>query len=428
MARTISLDLTVDVYEPRRFCERGPAGCNHCGGIVSESLVQRLATEGIALPDDVVQRGIDSYTLHMDVGDVRIETPVQERRIAAIYRGNGPRNSEPLDTHSFDGYLQELARQRGANLVRRMVTDIVEEGERMRVQCADGSSELYELVALASGVNSRLEADVEERSHKFRRPQRTKTFICEFKLGREVIRETLGPSMHVFLLDIPRLEFAALIPKGDYATLCLLGDDIDKDLLDQFFGSAEVKNCFPGGEIPMHVCHCSPRINLASARPPFADRMVLIGDCGTTRLFKDGIGAAYRTAKAAARTAVFHGVSADDFETHYWPLCKKMDADNRIGKLVFAVGSLVQRSRFARRGVLRMTTLEQSRSTSQKRMSEVLWDLFSGSAPYREVFLRTLHPVYIKDLMWNLVAGNASRTARRQDDTGSEGGNRHDTH
>jgi flavin-dependent dehydrogenase len=234
--------------------------------------------------------------------------------------------------------------------------------------------------------------------------------------------------MHVFLLDIPRLEFAALIPKGDYATLCLLGDDIDKDLLDQFFGLAEVKNCFPGGEIPMHVCHCSPRINLASARPPFADRMVLIGDCGTTRLFKDGIGAAYRTAKAAARTAVFHGVSADDFETHYWPLCKKMDADNRIGKLVFAVGSLVQRSRFARRGVLRMTTLEQSRSTSQKRMSEVLWDLFSGSAPYREVFLRTLHPVYIKDLMWNLVAGNASRTARRQDDTGSEGGNRHDTH
>jgi hypothetical protein len=134
MARTISLDLTVDVYEPRRFCERGPAGCNHCGGIVSESLVQRLATEGIALPDDVVQRGIDSYTLHMDVGDVRIETPVQERRIAAIYRGNGPRNSEPLDTHSFDGYLQELARQRGANLVRRMVTDIVEEGERMREQ------------------------------------------------------------------------------------------------------------------------------------------------------------------------------------------------------------------------------------------------------------------------------------------------------
>ena len=109
MADTVALELNVDLYEPRHFCHRGPAGCNHCGGIVSESLVQRLATEGIALPDDVVQRGIESYTLHMDVGDVEFATPLHERRIAAIYRGNGPRNSEPLDTHSFDGYLQQLA-------------------------------------------------------------------------------------------------------------------------------------------------------------------------------------------------------------------------------------------------------------------------------------------------------------------------------
>jgi flavin-dependent dehydrogenase len=364
----------------------------------------------------------------MDVGDVKIATPVQERRIAAIYRGNGPRDSEPLEAHSFDGYLQELAAKRGANLVRRMVTDVVDEGDGMRVHCADGTSASYELVALASGVNSRLEADVEERCRKFKKPERTKTFICEFRLGRDVIRETLGPSMHVFFLDIPRLEFAALIPKGDYATLCLLGDDIDEELLDQFFGSAEVKNCFPGGEIPIHVCHCSPRINLASARPPFADRMVMIGDCGTTRLFKDGIGAAYRTAKAAARTAIFHGVSAKDFEAHYWPLCRKMEADNRIGKLVFAVGGLVQRSRFARRGVLRMTSLEQAQSARQKRMSEVLWDLFTGSAPYREVFLRTLHPVYIKDLVWNLVAGNASRRSKPPNAAGKREGEHHGTH
>ena len=68
MADAVSLDVGVDLFEPRHFCHRGPAGCNHCGGIVSESLVQRLATEGIMLPDAVVQRGIESYTLHTDVG------------------------------------------------------------------------------------------------------------------------------------------------------------------------------------------------------------------------------------------------------------------------------------------------------------------------------------------------------------------------
>jgi len=45
MAEAIDLDLTVDIFEPRSFKYCGPAGCNHCGGIVSESLVQILAAE-----------------------------------------------------------------------------------------------------------------------------------------------------------------------------------------------------------------------------------------------------------------------------------------------------------------------------------------------------------------------------------------------
>ncbi len=406
MAETVGLDVDVDMFEPRRFCHRGPAGCNHCGGIVSESLVQRLATEGIRLPDSVVQRGIESYTLHMDVGDVEIATPLLEKRIAAIYRGNGPKESQLLDTHSFDGYLLELAEEKGARAVPQIVTDLRWEDDRVTVFSADQKSDSYDLVVLATGVNSRLLEILENQSGKFERPERTKTFICEFHLGRDVIRETFGPSMHVFLLDIPRLEFAALIPKGDYVTLCLLGDDIDEELMEKFFGSAEVQNCFPGARVPPHVCHCYPRINVRASRPVYGDRLVMVGDSGSTRLFKDGIGAAYRTAKAAAKTAVFHGVDAESFKHHYAPLCRKISNDNRVGKFVFSVASLVQKARFARRGVLRMTALEQANGAGPRRMSGVLWDLFSGSASYTNVFLRTLHPVYIGSLLWNLVAGN----------------------
>jgi flavin-dependent dehydrogenase len=143
MAETIGLDVGVDMFEPRRFCHRGPAGCNHCGGVVSESLVQRLATEGIRLPDTVVQRGMESYTLHTDVGDVEIGTPLMEKRIAAIYRGNGPRQSVPLDTHSFDGYLLELAQQKGARIIGRLVTDIRREEDLMSVHCADQYCDKY---------------------------------------------------------------------------------------------------------------------------------------------------------------------------------------------------------------------------------------------------------------------------------------------
>ena len=84
--------------------------------------------------------------------------------------------------------------------------------------------------------------------------------------------------------------------------------------LEDFFAAPAVRRCFPEGWTPTEgACHCSPKINLREAERPFLDRFVLIGDCGATRLYKDGIGAAYRTAKASAATAIFSGVSEEDF-------------------------------------------------------------------------------------------------------------------
>ena len=53
-------------------------------------------------------------------------------------------------------------------------------------------------------------------------------------------------------------------------------------------------------------------------------------------------------------------------------------------------------------------------------MSGVLWDLFSGSAPYTNVFLRTLHPAYLASLAWNLVASNLG--GRKERPTPQPGG------
>jgi CRP-like cAMP-binding protein len=38
-------------------------------------------------------------------------------------------------------------------------------------------------------------------------------------------------------------------------------------------------------------------------------------------------------------------------------------------------------------------------------MSGVLWDTFTGSAPYRDVFRRTLHPLFLARLNWEIAAG-----------------------
>ena len=411
LAQRMGLELEIDIYEPRDYSTPGPAGCNMCGGIISETLVQNLAAEGINLPPSIVQRGIDSYHLHMDVGDVLIETPLQEKRIGAVYRGPGPRDIQELKWGSFDGHLLSMAAQRGANVIHKRVDGITLENGRPTLRVRGNSHQTYDLLTVATGVNAAAKRLIENLDIGYELPSTTKTYIREFYMGEETITETLGSSMHVFLLDIPRLEFAAIIPKGDYVSLCLLGEEIDKELVSAFMDTPEVRNCFPQDwDFENVSCQCSPRINTQGATRPYADRIVFVGDIGVTRLYKDGIGAAYRTAKAAATTAVFQGISAQDFEKFYMPACKKIESDNSIGKLIFLVTRLIQRSRFARRAVLHMTEGEQLKAGDRRRMSTVLWDMFTGSAPYREILIRTIHPAFWLRLIGELTRAVFSRT------------------
>jgi flavin-dependent dehydrogenase len=417
MTESIGLDVEIDVYEPRFFTHRGPAGCNHCGGIISESLVQLLAAEGIDTPPTVVQRGIDSYVLHTDEGDVRIQSPRDEKRIAAVFRGNGPRDSEGVEVNGFDRHLLELTASTGTRIVRKSARTIAWEEGRPRVTSTDGTSAAYDLVVLATGINSQALKLFSDAAPGFKAPQTQRTFICEFRLGEDLVRSWFGNAMHVFLLDIPRLGFAALIPKGDFVSLCLLGDDLDESLVESVLAADEIRRCFPGSEVPALACHCYPHINVEAAVRPFGDRMVWIGDCGVARLYKDGIGSAYRTAKAAAATAAFHGIAADDFKRHFWPACRSLDVDNAIAKVVFGVTHLIQHSRILRRGVVRMTAREQAHPGTDGRMSNVLWDTFTGSAPYRDILRRTLNPGFPLALAWNVFAGSLpfGRTSNRKE-------------
>jgi flavin-dependent dehydrogenase len=410
LADRMGIDIHVDIYEPRDYTRPGPIGCNMCGGIISESLVQNLAAEGINLPPTVVQRGIDSYMLHMDVGSVRIETPLQEKRIGAVYRGSGPRDLKEIKWGSFDGYLQGLAIEKGTNVINQRVDEILWEDDLPQIKIRKGDPQPYDLVTISVGVNSASRKLFSNLNFEFVPPKTTKTFIQEYYLGEEQIQEILGSSMHVFLLDLPRLEFAAIIPKGDYVSVCLLGEDIDKELISNFMNSPEVKGVFPPDwDFDAKSCNCSPRINISGNSRPYDDRIVFIGDSGVTRLYKDGIGAAYRTAKSAATTAVLQGISAEDFEEHYWPACRKITTDNMIGQAMFLVTRIIQGQQIARRAVLRMTSNEQKKSNSTKRMSMVLWDMFTGSAPYRDIFVRTLNPAFLARLVGDLAISVTGR-------------------
>ena len=207
-------------------------------------------------------------------------------------------------------------------------------------------------------------------------------------------------------------------------TLCLLGDAIDETLVQTFLNTPVVRACFPSTTgIPKNLCHCFPRLNIGGAEQPFADRMLFVGDSGVTRLFKDGIGAAYRTGQAAANAALLGGISAEDLRQHFLPACRKISHDNVLGKMVFWFTGLIQRTRFSRRALLRMTALEQNNETAPRHLSTILWDVFTGSAPYKEILLRALHPGFLIRLVWNLLLvifsfGSKSNYAEKRHEQG----------
>ncbi|OQW93706.1 MAG: hypothetical protein BWK79_09730 [Beggiatoa sp. IS2] len=418
MAQRIDLNLQVDLYEPKDFSKPGPTGCNMCGGVISESLVQALATEGINLPPSIVQRGIDSYVMHLDVGTVRIRTPFDEKRIASVHRGVGPRGLKEAKWASFDGYLLKLAKEKGVNVITERVIEVDWENNLPKVKTRNTESPTYDLLGVAVGVNSTtLELFEQLVGVNYEPPRVTKTYISDFFIGQAKVQEYFGNAMHVFLLDIPHLEFGAIIPKGDYVTVCLLGKRTDARVAQIFLSHPQVKQCFPADwDVPELFCHCSPRMNIGSAPIPFSDRMVFLGDCGVSRLYKDGIGAAYRTAKAAATTVIFEGVAIQDFRKHYLSTCQDISRDNRIGKIIFSFTGFVKKSQFIANGILRMIIKEQQQAVIRQYMSPALWDLFTGSATYRSISLRALHPFFIGKFCWSIIAGNFKPTGHHSID------------
>jgi CRP-like cAMP-binding protein/flavin-dependent dehydrogenase len=431
------LRIHVDIYEPRDFSQTAPTGCNMCGGVIYESLVQSLAVEGINLPPTIVQRGIEFNRLHLDIGSVQIQTPRQEKRIATTFRGSGPRGTQALEHGGLDHYLLQTAIAKGARHIHSRVNAVrwyPEDGRdpiKRRAQVKTKGAEFltYDLLAVTAGVNTPILKRFQEMDIGYQPPQTTKLLVREYFVGESAVSKYLGPVFHAFLLDIPGLDYAALIPKGAYITVCLLSSrgNLDKGAMEAFLSNPAVKEILPPGFSPADpTCNCGPRINVMGPAKPFGDRIVFIGDSGVSRLYKDGIGAAYRAAKIAAATAVFQGVSERNFKDHYLPFCQKVDFDNRIGKLLFKSISQVQHMRFARRGVLRMVSREQQGFASPQRgMSMVMWDMLTGGAPYQEVLKRILHPAFWTRFLWNMAislfsadgdSGEADRTTTKMTD------------
>ncbi|MEJ2710346.1 MAG: hypothetical protein P8074_22235 [Anaerolineales bacterium] len=373
-AQRSKLELEVSIFEPRNFSRPGPGGCNRCAGILSYRLQEGLKELGLALPQEVVQADVHAYAAHVDGDVIRIQQPDPHRRIVSVYRGGGPRLVAGTPVASFDAFLLSQACARGAQHITSRVRRVTwDEGPVVQTGRASFPADL---VVLATGVNSTAPLDP---SYGYRGPQ------TEVMAQDEILRpqDWSSEQVQIYFRHPPGLIFGALIPKNRYLNVSLLGNNLPTDAVYSFLEAQGLDATLltEAGAL----CGCTPRVAVTPARKYYGHRWVAVGDAAVTRLYKDGIGSAFHTAKFAMHTAVYQGISNRAFQTFYAPHCRQVAWDNRYGRVLFRLWTLAQQNPLLLK-VWKRVILRENQAPVEERIHErILWGMFTGDEKYGDL-------------------------------------------
>ena len=398
-AREAGLRLCVDLYDGG--ARAGGSACNMSAGVLARDFIDNLRAAGIELPESLIQRRITGYLLETPLGTVRLCPPGGAGETLAVFRGPGPRSGSAEDSIvNFDRYLLDQVLAEGVRLHSRYVRGLIvprSRGGRLRVLCDEGSDDAEEvdLVVGACGLNSRFPEQVAALGLGYQPPRRISSIQAELDLGSEAMDRVFGDAIGVYMLNLAGVYFAAVTPKQRYATVTLVGESVGEQHLSDFLDHPIVRRRLSAaGVSPTVACHCRPRTAESAAVQPYADRLVMVGDAAASRLYKNGLQSALVTARAAAATAVLHGIGKADFALHYGRVCADIAHDNVSGRFVFGVYEyVIERFPWVARRVLEVVSAEQSQNPPERRPTcALLWHTLSGDRPYSEIRARLLQP------------------------------------
>ena len=197
------------------------------------------------------------------------------------------------------------------------------------------------------------------------------------------------------------LSFGAIIPKGRFLNISLLGKGFTRDTVDEFITAQNLTDVLQHNP-SSSLCGCNPRIAVGAAHHYFGDRWVAVGDAAVTRLYKDGIGSAFQTTQSAMSTAVQVGISRQAFHQHYAPVCRSIARDNSYGFLLFRLWNLVLNSPSILNAWKGAIKREMSLTTGERRHIHVLWGMLTGDEPYRKLFYEGINPMAVVQLAYGM--------------------------
>ncbi|NOY60321.1 MAG: hypothetical protein GXO75_15535 [Calditrichaeota bacterium] len=420
-ARKIGLDVHITIYDGKDFSQAGPAGCNLCAGVISETLVSALNRDGITLPAQKIRRSIKGYYHVHSSGTSFIDPPRKSCTIYTVFRGNGPRFARFDGNVSFDDFLLQCAAQHGVEVVRASVVDFfLPENKREKARLVirrNGSIQEVEadLVVGAFGLNSKMITKLPNMGFGYQPPEALTSLHAEIPLIKNKIKKIYQDRIGVFSLQgLQNLRFGVVTPKSDFLTISLVGKkDVHRDVLSQFLCHPQVKNIFNDpASIPFYSCQCRPKLPIGPSKKPYTDRLVIIGDASFSRHFKNGIYSAFITAKLAAMTALYHGISCTCFHRHYYKLAKKeIIRDNIVGQILFLTSHYFAQNK--RLISFYATQIKKKSSFLGRFLLFFSWNMMTGEISYKnilqEIFFVRFHTYLQPDRISRLIRKKRKR-------------------
>jgi NADH dehydrogenase len=399
-AGLLGLHPEITIYQDRDFDALGPKGCKGCAGIISLALIKNMAELNISPPPEVIQTTIDRFAVHNLYDTIDISNPDKDTNVVSVYRGGGPRLSHAENDNvkkiSFDGWLLRQAQSNGIEVISDKVTRIwTAEASALE---ASGKRIDYDLLALATGVNAKA---IPMDGTGYIPPVTHTMAMSELYVGATDVRARLGNVAHAFLIPNSGLIFGTLVPKGDFINVSALSSSKNPVSIADFLNYDVVRDILPPHyEI---ACQCRPRTAFTAAKNYYGDRYCAIGDAAVTRLYKDGIGSSLTMARAAAYTAVHHGVSRQDFQRHYRPFYNNMRRNNQWGRLLFSINDKVKESKAFYLAQHRLIGDEQEKKTDRQPFTQAAWGMFTGSYSYGKIAGKIFSPLSLFRLTYALV-------------------------
>lgn len=408
-AKQSGIKVSVTIFEKKKFARKGSPGCNMSAGVLSETLLDKLSEQNIHIPSACIQQEIEGYFLQAPEYGIPLHYPYppHKTRIATVFRGSGPKFANRDIGESFDHFLLEHARNMGADVILHPVTNIqipTNSHDLIKLTYGEEASKrkfAADLVVGAFGVNSDTLSELSKLGFGYTPPKTVRTCIIDIYPTRAINDALYGNNIYVFSLGLKFIKFASFIPKGDFLTICLVGKrDMDKAQLNTFLNQPKTQEMLPKGWDDLKKrCICFPNIPINHAKHPYTNRLVIIGDAGISRTYKNGIDSAFTTAQLAAKTAFECGVSEKNFEEGYFKPSKRLlGRDNIYGSLILMANDIISRQKHIVSNHIKYMS-EYPNTWATKRMNEVLWNTVTGNAPYKDIFLKSIHPGLLLSLL-----------------------------